>query len=64
MAAGQIAHALRMTCPRSRRGYVYPARHFASSSTDPSLPPMGARFRTRLHGSDFEVVALGTVITQ
>ena len=33
--------------PRTRRAYVYPARHFASSLTDPSLPAMGERVRLR-----------------
>lgn len=47
VAAGAILHALRMTCPRTREAYVAPARHYASSSTDPSLPPMGARFRLK-----------------
>lgn len=47
VAAGSIAHALRMTCPRTRKGYVSPARHQAGSSTDPTLPPMGARFRLK-----------------
>ena len=44
---GGIRHALRFTVARSRRGYVYPARHYASDSTDPSLPPMGLRLRLR-----------------
>jgi hypothetical protein len=26
---------------------VYPARHYASSSTDPALPPMGLRVRLK-----------------
>jgi len=42
-----IRHALRFTSARTRRAYVYPARHFASSSTDPSLPPMGMRVRLK-----------------
>ncbi|MFN2469768.1 MAG: hypothetical protein ABR583_02045 [Gaiellaceae bacterium] len=42
---GRIDHALRFTVSRTRRAYVWPARHFASSSTDPSLPPMGLRVR-------------------
>jgi hypothetical protein len=46
-ASGRIAHALRFTAPRTRRAYVYPARHFASDSTDPSLPPMGLRVRLK-----------------
>jgi hypothetical protein len=45
--AGAIRHALRFTVSRTRRAYVYPARHFASSLTDPNLPPMGLRLRLR-----------------
>jgi hypothetical protein len=48
----EIRHALRFTCPRTRRAYVPPATHYASSSTDPALPPMGMRVRLR---SDFDV---------
>jgi hypothetical protein len=47
VAAGEIRHALRFTAPLTRRAYVWPARHFASSVTDPALPPMGQRFRLR-----------------
>jgi len=42
-----IRHALRFTAARTRRAYVYPARHYASASTDPSLPPMGMRVRLK-----------------
>ena len=42
-----IRHALRFTAARTRRAYVYPARHFAGASTDPSLPPMGMRVRLK-----------------
>ncbi len=45
--AGRIEHALRMTVQRTQRGYIHPATHFASSSSDPSLPPMGLRLRLR-----------------
>ena len=45
--AGHIDHAIRFTVSRSRRAYVYPARHFASSLTSKSLPPMGLRLRLR-----------------
>jgi hypothetical protein len=48
----EIRHALRFTCPTTRRAYVSPARHFASSRTDPNLPPMGMRVRLR---DDFDV---------
>jgi hypothetical protein len=42
-----IDHALRFTVVRSRRAYVPPARHFASSHTDADLPPMGMRVRLK-----------------
>jgi hypothetical protein len=44
---GLIAHALRFTAHNTRRAYVAPARHFASSNTDPNLPPMGMRIRLK-----------------
>jgi hypothetical protein len=44
---GRIDHALRITVPRTRRAFVYPARHFASDLTDPGLPAMGQRVRLR-----------------
>lgn len=43
----EIRHALRFTCPTTRRAYVAPARHFASSRTDASQPPMGMRLRLK-----------------
>ena len=45
VAAGEIRHAIRVTFSETRRGYVLPATHFASSSTDASLPAMGMRLR-------------------
>ncbi len=45
VAAGAIDHALRVTVPRTQAGYIHPATHFASSSSDPALPPMGLRLR-------------------
>ncbi len=115
-AAGQIRHALRFTVRNSRRAYVAPARHWASSNSSTNLPPMGMRVRLKqdfdisgfpahaqvvlqamktygmimadngsnwyvsgvsdtrwdpaifdafrqVHGSDFEVVKMGTVVT-
>lgn len=47
IASGAINHALRFTVPRTRREYIWPARHYASSSTDPTRPPMGQRFRLK-----------------
>jgi hypothetical protein len=45
--AGRIDHALRVTVARTQAGYIHPATHLASSSTDPSLPPMGLRLRLK-----------------
>jgi hypothetical protein len=47
VSAGQIDHALRVTVPQTQRGYIHPATHFASSSSDPRLPPMGLRLRLK-----------------
>jgi hypothetical protein len=44
---GRIDHALRVTARRTRRAYLYPARHFASDETDPDLPAMGQRLRLK-----------------
>jgi hypothetical protein len=43
----EIKHALRFTAASTRRAYVYPARHYASSNTSPNLPPMGMRVRLK-----------------
>ena len=47
VAGGEITHALRFTVARTQQGYIHPATHYASSSTDPSLPPMGLRLRLK-----------------
>ena len=41
--AGHVDHAIRFTAPTTAPRYLWPARHQAGS--DPSSPPMGARFR-------------------
>ena len=46
-AGGAIDHALRITVPRSQAAYLWPARHDASSDSDPDLPPMGLRLRLK-----------------
>ena len=51
VADGAIDHALRFTARRTRRAYVYPARHFASDDDDPALPPMGLRVRLKANVS-------------
>jgi hypothetical protein len=47
-----VSHALRVTVRKTRRAYVYPARHFASSREDANLPRMGERLRLR---PDFDI---------
>lgn len=47
VASGAIQHALRFTIPRTQRAHLWPARHDASSSTDPARPPMGLRLRLK-----------------
>ena len=44
---GEIDHALRFTVRRTQRAFIHPATHYASSSTDPALPPMGLRVRLK-----------------
>ena len=36
-----------MTVARTQRGYIHPATHLASNSSDPGLPPMGLRLRLK-----------------
>jgi hypothetical protein len=47
VAAGAINHALRFTVPVTRQAFVAPASHWASTVTDASAPPMGARLRLK-----------------
>jgi hypothetical protein len=44
---GVITHAIRFTVQQTRREYVYPGSHFASSLTASDLPRMGERFRLK-----------------
>ncbi len=45
--AGEIRHAIRFTISQSQQGYIHPATHAASNSSDSSLPPMGLRLRLK-----------------
>jgi hypothetical protein len=47
VAASAINHALRFTVPTTRRAFVLPATHWASTVTDPNAPPMGTRLRLK-----------------
>ena len=50
--AGMVGHAMRVTVRNTRRAYVYPATHFASTKTDPNLPRMGERLRLK---ADYDI---------
>lgn len=45
VSAHAVDHAIRFTTNVTRRAFIWPARHQAGSTNDPSFPPMGARFR-------------------
>jgi hypothetical protein len=47
VSSGSIAHALRFTAAMTQRAFVWPARHYASSNTSTSVPPMGTRVRLK-----------------
>jgi hypothetical protein len=49
---GIVEHALRVTVVKTRRAYVAPATHFASSREDENLPRMGERIRLK---QDFDI---------
>ncbi len=46
---GEVEHAVRMIVDRTRREYIYPATHFASSTpaTEVNVPAMGQRLRLK-----------------
>jgi hypothetical protein len=44
---GVVEHAVRLVVKRTRREYIYPARHFASSTTLTNVPAMGQRLRLK-----------------
>ena len=47
VTAGQITHALRFTVAKTQQGFILPATHDASSSTNANYLPMGARLRLK-----------------
>src|SRR5215472_16798451 len=62
VAAGRpITHAIRFTAQTTQSAYLWPARHEAGSGSNPSLPPMGARFRLK---AGFNVAAFCSSSTQ
>ena len=55
VADGVIRHAIRVTFSRTQAGYVKPATHLASNSSDPNRPAMGMRLRLK---SSFDTSSL------
>ena len=53
--SGEIRHAIRFTVPQTRREFVWPARHYASSLTGTQYPRMGERFRLK---ASFDISAI------
>jgi hypothetical protein len=56
VAAGEIDHAMRVNFARTRRAYIHPATHYASSHCEQNLPPLGMRLRLR---ADYPTIGLG-----
>lgn len=56
---GIVNHAMRVTVRNTRRAYVAPATHFASSKTDPKLPRMGERLRLK---ADYDTSSFSTEV--
>jgi hypothetical protein len=52
VAAGVIKHAIRFTLQNSSAGFVPPASHFASTTSNANALPMGARLRLK---SSFDI---------
>ena len=44
---GMIEHACRLVVAKSRKAYIYPATHYASSITNTNYPAMGQRLRLK-----------------
>ncbi len=57
-AGGTINHAIRFTVQLTRKEYIWPGRHYASSSTDLKRPPMGQRFRLK---AEFDISGFSTI---
>jgi hypothetical protein len=45
--SGVISHAIRVTAESTDASYIWPARHESGSTSNPNLPPFGARFRLK-----------------
>jgi hypothetical protein len=44
---GMVEHAMRFTVRQTRKAYIWPATHYASRNTSPTVPAMGQRLRLK-----------------
>jgi len=61
--AGEIKHALRFTIQHTQKGWIFPARHHAGSTTDTTVMPMGLRLRLKAAFDDSKYTGNAKVIT-
>jgi hypothetical protein len=63
---GMVEHAIRLTVSKTRKEFIYPATHYASAVTDPTVPAMGQRLRlkasTDLTGLPKDALAIGLAL--
>ena len=61
--AGEIKHALRFTVQKSSKGWIFPARHEAGSTSDTTnVMPMGLRMRLKASFDDSKDTGFAKVI--
>ena len=60
--AGVINHALRFTVPHTQKGWIFPARHEAGSTSDTTVMPMGLRLRLKASFDDSKDTGYAKVI--
>jgi hypothetical protein len=63
---GMVEHAIRLTVSKTRKEFLYPATHYASPITDPTVAAMGQRLRlkasTDLSGLPKDAMAIGLAL--
>jgi hypothetical protein len=66
VASGRIAHAVRFTLRATRRAFVRPATHYASSNLEADFPPMGMRVRLKAvpSGITGQALVVATALAQ
>jgi hypothetical protein len=60
--AGAINHALRFTVHTTQKGWIFPARHEAGSTSDTTYMPMGLRMRLKASFDDTKDTGYAKVI--